>query len=289
QAETLLLRLLRGSGPAGLAAMAPRMQYAGRTLIRPLLHWRRAELAALAAAWSLHWVEDPTNAELDAHRNFLRHDILPRLASRWPAVVDTLARDAQLQSEAAGLMAELAQADFDALAQPDGALGLRGVAGLSPARRRNLLYGWLRAQGLQAPPLKVLNRVLDELLTAGEDRQPEVTWEHGVFRRHRDGLYLLAPAAVVPLAGETPLPLEDGGGCRLGPLRVSVRAGAAGAAGAAGERDWYLPRTVTAVTVCAAPPGARLRQGGMARDVRELWRAAGVPPWQRARLPVLCH
>src|SRR5690606_40124906 len=139
---------------------APRMRCAGRSLGRRRLHWGRADLPARAAAWSLHWVEDPTSAELDARRNFLRRDTLPRLASRWPAVVDTLARDAQLQSEAAGLMAELAQADFDALAQPDGALGLRGVAGLSPARRRNLLYGWLRAQGLQAPPLKVLNRVL---------------------------------------------------------------------------------------------------------------------------------
>ena len=283
QAETLLLNLLRGGGPAGLAAMTPLTQYAGRTLIRPLLGWRRAQLAELAAAWSLRWVEDPTNAEIDANRNFLRHDILPRLAQRWPAVVDVLVRDAQLQGEAAGLMAELAQADHEALRQPGGALHLAGFAALSPARRRNLLYGWLRAQGLQAPPLKVLNRVLDELLTAGEDRQPQVAWDHGVFCRHRDSLYLLAPAAMKPLAGEATLRLEEGGGCQLGPLRVNVRAGTAH------DGDWCLPRAMTDVTVRAAPPGARLRQGGMARDVRELWRAAGIPPWQRARLPVLCQ
>lgn len=283
QAETLLLRLLRGSGPAGLAAMAPHRQYAGRTLIRPLLDWRRAELAALAQAWGLHWVEDPTNAELDANRNFLRHDILPRLAQRWPAAAETLARGAQLQGEAAELMAELAQGDHDALVQADGALSLSGFASLSPARRRNLLYGWLRAQGLQPPPLKVLNRVLDELLTAGEDRQPQVAWDDGVFRRHRDGLYLLGPAALAPLSGEAQLRLEEGGSCRLGPLQVSVQAGVANGG------DWCLPRSLSEVTVCAAPRGARLRQGGMARDVRELWRAAGIPPWQRARLPVLCQ
>lgn len=283
QAETLLLNLLRGGGPAGLAAMAPCMQYAGRTLMRPLLEWRRADLAALAATWGLRWVEDPTNAEIDANRNFLRHDILPRLAQRWPAVVDTLARGARLQGEAAELMAELALADRDTLVRPDGALDLGGFAALSPARRRNLLYGWLRAQGLQAPPLKVLNRVLDELLTAGEDRQPQVAWEQAVFRRHRDSLYLLSPLAMQPLTGEARLLLEEGGGCQLGPLTVSVQAGVAG------EGDWCLPRTMAEVTVCAAPQGARLRQGGMARDVRELWRAAGIPPWQRARLPVLCQ
>ncbi|KAF0807255.1 tRNA(Ile)-lysidine synthase TilS [Alcanivorax sp. S71-1-4] len=283
QAETLLLNLLRGGGPAGLAAMASPIQYAGRTLIRPLLGWRRADLAELAAAWGLRWVEDPTNAELDANRNFLRHEILPRLAQRWPSAVDTLVRGARLQGEAAGLMAELAQADRDALVQPDGALDLGGFAALSPARRRNLLYGWLRALGLQAPPLKVLNRVLDELLTAGEDRQPQVAWEHAVFRRYRDGLYLLSPAALLPVTGEATLRLEEGSDCQLGPLRVSVQAGVAG------DGNWHLPRALTEVTVSAAPRGARLRQGGMARDVRELWRAAGIPPWQRARLPVLCQ
>src|SRR5690606_30250077 len=112
----------------------------------------------------------------------------------------TLARGARLQGEAAELMAELAQGDHDALVQADGALSLSGFASLSPARRRNLLYGWLRAQGLQPPPLKVLNRVLDELLTAGEDRQPQVAWDDGVFRRHRDSLYLLGPAALAPLS-----------------------------------------------------------------------------------------
>ncbi|MCH8543621.1 MAG: tRNA lysidine(34) synthetase TilS [Alcanivorax sp.] len=290
QAETLLLRLLRGSGPAGLAAMAADSVFAGRRLLRPLLPWRRAALAELAAHWQLDWVEDPTNAATDADRNFLRHEILPRLAGRWPAVVPTLNRNAQLQAEAATLQASLATADIAMLRLPGAvggmpdegntAISLTGLAALPAARQRNLLYGWLRQKGLQAPPRKVLQRVLDELATALPDRMPEVHWEQGVFCRYRDGLYLLSRAALTPLAGEVLLPLEDGAQRVLGPLTVTVRAGQATTEGV------WLPRRLTQVTVGAAPPGARLRQGGLHRDVRECWRAAGIAPWLRRRLPV---
>ena len=286
QAETLLLRLMRGSGPAGLAAMAADSVFAGRRLLRPLLPWSRQALAELAAHWQLTWVEDPTNAATDADRNFLRHEILPRLAERWPAVVPTLNRNAQLQAESATLQASLAAADLALLSVPgrpdeaDDAISLSAFAALPEARQRNLLYGWLRQKGLQAPPRKVLQRVLDEVATALPDRMPEVRWEQGVFCRYRDGLYLLPLAALTPLTGEVVLPLEEGAQRTLGPLTVTVRAGQADAEG------MWLPRHLTQVMVGAAPPGARLLLGGLHRDVREGWRAAGIAPWLRRRLPV---
>ncbi|MBZ2188387.1 tRNA lysidine(34) synthetase TilS [Alcanivorax sp. JB21] len=298
QAETFLLRLLRGSGPSGLAAMAADSEFAGRRLLRPLLPWRREALADLAARWQLQWVEDPTNAATEADRNFLRHAILPRLAERWPAVVGTLNRDAQLQAEAATLQMSLAEADLVALALPsgpgsvaEGAISLSGLAALPAARQRNLLYGWLRRKGLQAPPRKVLQRVLDEVATALPDRMPEVRWEQGVFCRYRDGLYLLPLAALTPLEGEVVLPLADGARCTLGPLTVTVRAGVfsdvpSDAPSDAFTDELWLPQRLTEVIVGPAAPGARLLLGGLHRDVREGWRAAGIAPWVRRRLPV---
>ena len=75
QAETVLLRLLRGSGVAGLAGMAERRG----TVLRPLLSLRRDELAAAVAAAGLDAVEDPTNSDFAVPRNLLRHRLLPAL------------------------------------------------------------------------------------------------------------------------------------------------------------------------------------------------------------------
>ena len=84
QAETLLLQLLRGSGVRGLAAMAPLTERGGSRLARPLLRWGRAALAEYARSMALNYINDPSNGDAAFARNFLRHEILPVLASRWP-------------------------------------------------------------------------------------------------------------------------------------------------------------------------------------------------------------
>ncbi len=84
QAETLLLRLMRGAGPAGLGAMQATRALAAGTLNRPLLALARASLETYAAQHTLSWVEDESNASLNFDRNFLRHQIMPQLQQRWP-------------------------------------------------------------------------------------------------------------------------------------------------------------------------------------------------------------
>ena len=93
QAETFLLRLLRGAGPRGLAAMHPR----NGDVIRPLLECRRAELAAYLDQRGIAHVEDETNADVGIPRNRVRAELLPVLQDRFnPSVVDVLADQAEL-------------------------------------------------------------------------------------------------------------------------------------------------------------------------------------------------
>ena len=97
QAETVLLRLVRGAGPRGLAAMYPRN---GR-VVRPLLDCRRDELRDWLAGNRLAFVEDESNADVSIPRNRVRAELLPLLAGRFnPAIVDTLADQADLAREA---------------------------------------------------------------------------------------------------------------------------------------------------------------------------------------------
>ena len=93
QAETFLLRLLRGAGARGLAAIHPR---AGR-VIRPLIDLERAALREYLAAGGQAFREDATNADVSIPRNRVRHQLIPLLESRFsPGVVDVLAREAAL-------------------------------------------------------------------------------------------------------------------------------------------------------------------------------------------------
>ena len=99
QAETVLLQLLRGAGPRGLAAM-PRLQPGTPALWRPLLDLTRDTLAAYGAQRGIAWIDDESNDDTRHWRNFLRHEIAPALATNFPGFPTTLARAAALQAEA---------------------------------------------------------------------------------------------------------------------------------------------------------------------------------------------
>ena len=95
QAETLMLNLVRGSGPAGLAAMKPR----DGKILRPLLDISRAEVESYAVTEKLEWHEDQTNRDTNYNRNYIRHRLLPMLSRLNPEFLNALGRTARLQND----------------------------------------------------------------------------------------------------------------------------------------------------------------------------------------------
>ena len=90
QAETVLFRVLRGSGLSGLAGIHP---VTGDGLIRPLLDVTRAEIEEFLHSRGVEWREDATNRDPRFARNRIRHELLPQLARDWnPKIVDALAQ-----------------------------------------------------------------------------------------------------------------------------------------------------------------------------------------------------
>lgn len=289
QAETLLLRLVRGAGPRGLGGMAALSGWQGRILARPLLDWSREDLAALARAWQLTWIEDPANQSLTQDRNFLRHRIIPDLRERWPAIIAVLDRTAEIQREAADLLDEVSDADLARLRTGPCSVSLGGFRALSKARRGNLLYGWLRQRGMQAPARRVLDRVEQELLTARSDSQPQVAWPQGIFCRFRDDLYLLTPSDRTPLPDAVSVVLSEGLSLDAGHLRVEVRQTEFPDCHPSNLIRVTVPHGVRALTLGVVRPGERILFNGMHRQLSELWRDGGMPPWERQRQPVLRH
>src|SRR5690606_18536170 len=115
-AETVMLRLLRGAGPTGMAAMAPVVQRDDLVYLRPWLQQPRslileqAEAFARLTSWSP--VIDPTNSDDQYTRAALRQRIVPALNERWPGWKGNLLRHARQSAEAAGVLSEVAAQDF---------------------------------------------------------------------------------------------------------------------------------------------------------------------------------
>jgi tRNA(Ile)-lysidine synthase len=171
QAETVLLRLLRGAGVHGLAAMPLARRLGPGRLLRPLLDVPAGAIVEYADRQELSWIEDPSNRDPRFDRNFLRYQLLPQLAERWPGYQAPLVRAAEHAREAAELIDALAEMDLERCRSGSG-LGLAAMRGLPAARQRNVLRLWLRRQGLRPPGQQRLQAGLQALLQAERDREP---------------------------------------------------------------------------------------------------------------------
>lgn len=279
QAETLLLRLLRGSGVQGAAAMAAHQpaQDGRRACLRPLFDCRRADIEAWARGRGLAWVEDESNADLRLARNYLRHRILPPLRARFPAAVPALARAAGHFQEAAGLLDELALLDQTRCGGP--VLERGSLLALSDARIANLLRWQARQHGWRAPAQTRLDEALRQLRAVGVAQSLHCVLGDMVLCAYRAAVWLEAAGAPVLAAvawrGGAVLPWGQG---EVG-FVATTGAGVARARLEAARTVLLAPRT----------PGLRLRANAQRphRSFKNLCQEAGIPAWLRDRLPVL--
>jgi len=283
QAETLLLQLLRGAGVHGLAAMPVHGDFGAGTRLRPLLEVTRDELRAYAGRHRLGWVDDPSNFDTGLDRNYLRHHVLPVLQARWPAASTSLARSAAHQAEAAALLGDVAERDLQAAAGAAAdQLRLPVIAGLPAPRQRNVVRHWLRQLTGGTPSAAVLERILHDVPCSREDAEPCVRWGGFELRRYRDTLYLLPqlpppdPARWLPWSLVEPLALPAQGGV-LSARRQAGRGIRQAVIGAAGVRVGWRRGGERCV------PAGR----GQHHALKKLFQEAGIPPWQRARIPLI--
>lgn len=186
QAETVLLRLLRGAGVLGLSAMQDDVSRQGMRLLRPWLEIERAELMAIAQDYASRtgWqaVEDPSNADPHYKRGAFRTELMPVLEQHWPAWRQTLVRHARQAADVSDILDEVAALDWHTL-EPDASgqsFSLKAWRDLSPARQALVLRYWLDQQQVAMPGerrLADLMRQLRQLHALGHDR--ELLWQHG--------------------------------------------------------------------------------------------------------------
>jgi tRNA(Ile)-lysidine synthase len=279
QAETVLLQLLRGGGPAGLAAMPASVERGGRVWARPWLDLPREAIEAYLRHHRLQHVEDPSNQDPRWARSALRLRVWPALTTAFPQAEAALVASAQRLNEAAQCLAEVAAADLLRCRAKGGGLRVERWTRLGPGRRANALRRWL-AGATGAAPDALVRRLMRELPHA----RPAQRWplgrtdgksggqlavHAGVLRRIESADPVIeGPELTLDLSrcGRHPVPAWGGvfevrrvssGGIRVDDLHdCTLRP--------RGDRQQFQRAPGT-------PP----------RRLKKQYQLAGVPPWQR--------
>lgn len=280
QCETFLLALKRGSGPAGLSAMAEISAFAGTQLIRPLLTQTRAALEQWARQYQLRWIEDESNQDDAYDRNFLRLQVLPLLQQRWPHFADATARSAALCAEQESLLDELLADELSGCTTANGTLALTPLMAMSRVRRAALLRRWLAAQNAPMPSRDGLDRLWQEVALAREDASPCLRFGDYEVRRYQGQLWWIKSAVgqsetILPWpCWQMPLTLPAG----LGYLRLQPGG------------ELRMPREDECVSIRFKASGMLHivgRNGG--RKLKKIWQELNVPSWRRDTTPLLFY
>ena len=280
-AETILMRLLRGSGPTGLAGIPPRRRFGSGWLWRPLLDVSRERLRDYARRHELPSVDDPSNSDRSLDRGFLRQEVMPIIGRRWPAPSAALSRVAAHQRAALSLLEPLAERDCQEAVDASGAFSVAAMRDWPAARSANALRHWISERGLPLPDSRKLERIREEVIGARSDAAPVLRWPGAELRRYRGRLYVQAPPPFIDLRRShlwedlaVPLRLDHG----------LLRAEAERGSGLSARRVSPFP-----LTVRFRRGGERAQPSGRARSqtLKKLFQEHGVPPWERDRLPLL--
>ncbi|HEX7085320.1 MAG TPA: tRNA lysidine(34) synthetase TilS [Vicinamibacterales bacterium] len=290
QAETVVLRLVRGSGPGGLAAIAPRRGH----VVRPLIDLRRADLVKYLMDRGISWVEDSSNRDPRFARTRVRHELLPWLAAHVnPAIVDVLARTADIAADEHRLLTELTEAARARVQDARGTLDREALLAEPRALQRRILRAAAAPVLGREPRMGQVDAALD---WAAQGRSRRFRLSDLVLERLEGRIRIAradtaAPAPegwrhVVPVPGAADVP-EAGlrFAARPADTAVAARPETLGPWGVAVPASALGPEVV----VRAWERGDRLRPLGAPgrKKVHDLFVDRRVRPEDRGRVPVV--
>ncbi|MGU9950877.1 MAG: tRNA lysidine(34) synthetase TilS [Gammaproteobacteria bacterium WSBS_2016_MAG_OTU1] len=281
QAETILFRVLRGTGAHGMGAIRACVPLPGAAhliLLRPWLKIEQREISRYARSRRLSWVEDDDNRNLTRRRNFLRRRVMPVVREYFPDSGRSLSMAATRFGDASALLADLADEDGQrASGAADGGLDLDYFQSVGALRLQNWLHVRLLRHSAKFSERGLVEAARQILFCQGE---LSLRFSEFTLRVWRRRLYV----DLLPLMPDF--------------FRIEVKTN---------QERHNLPQIGGALVLRRVVGGglddakigsglfAQLRQGGerlhlsaeRARPVSNLLRAANIAPWRRQRLPLL--
>lgn len=279
QAETVMLALSRGTGLTGLCGMKSTIQRGCHHFNRPLISTNKDALEAYATIHGLRAIHDDSNNDTRFRRNFFRHEMLPLMETKYPAIQQTLVRNAEVLSDINAVLNEHLSPLFEPCLNPDGSLNLVELQQHSPPYQRLLLRTWLKRFSLTASS-EFLNRVIAEVILARTDRNPLISLKEMVLARFRQSLHVVPKKHL-----SKPLPNDTEWDDIHSPIQFASYQLSL-SKDKQGESAINIP--------CGAKIELRKRQGGekiylngQHKSLKKLFQYWSIPPWVRRQLPLL--
>lgn len=271
QLETVLLHLLRGSGPAGLRGIPDARRCGNGQIIRPLLDVTRAQLDAYATHYGLTYIHDESNENLLFDRNYLRSAVVPLLQHRFEHLHGAVGATVEAMADAEHIQRAMAWQDAD-LCQP--VMPIAKLTALTPARQRNVLRHWFAHHTQRSLPRRLLQECLDVVLPAKGDALPALQVGDWCIQRSRQQLVVMP---MVEPSGEWQVEWDF-----LSPLMTPFGTLLA----IPMEGGWQFPAVVQ---VRHRRGGERLRPlgRGVTKSLKSLFKEHDFPIWQRSATPLL--
>ncbi|MGC9659301.1 UNVERIFIED_CONTAM: tRNA lysidine(34) synthetase TilS [Acinetobacter pittii] len=191
QAETVILRLLSGTGVDGLAAMQSIDHRVDMTIWRPFLDLTREQIAEWTTQLEIEYVVDPTNYDIHYDRAWSREELWPFLQNRFPKMQQALSRTSYLMQDASEILEEVLKADLQNCGT-DECLDLTQLLKLSSARQRQLLSVWMKGDGQYRPAFEMVERLKNEVIDSKSDAQAALHWNQFYYVRYQHHLYRLS-------------------------------------------------------------------------------------------------
>ena len=299
QSETFLLALKRGSGLQGLSAMQITSEINGLKIFRPLLHCSRPQLENFVVSHHLPWVEDESNQDSRFERNFLRNEILPLVRQRWPHIDHAIFRSCELCFNQQQLIDELLQESFAQYFDAENhSFAIDHFAQFSEAKQNALLRAWLKQLKQAMPSQLQLKQIIQDVIFAKIDRNPQFKLNNMLIRRYQDRLYFTPEFQDLKkskwdLTLNCPLFLPD----NLGSLLLTEKQDhflitwqtTDFSSPLKARKTLALEKTKEPIQVRFYYQGKVKLENGQHESFKKCWQKANIPPWQRQRIPLIFY
>ena len=197
QLETILFRIFRGTGINGLRGIVHYKDDKSHIILRPLLHYSRADLEGYAAANKIKWIEDDSNEDTSFDRNYIRNLLVPKIKERWSRAEESAHRLSIIAAENYELLNELALEDLSQESDLD-SVGIDCFDSHSIPRIKNMIRFLIEKNDMDMPSMHILNSGLIDLIK-DDEKTSEIKWGNFVIRRFNKRLYFLNKTVAMPL------------------------------------------------------------------------------------------
>lgn len=281
QVETLLLNLMRGSGVDGMAAMPESRPLGNGFLQRPLLEFQNQELMNYLRENNIEWIDDPSNQYLNHDRNFVRHEIIPRLEQRWPSLNKRLLLTRKAMADARFLLEKLADEYLGQNSLHPYVLKIEPRIFDDLRLFKLVVRRWVKQSGASSIPAHQLESFSTQFVKANSKNNIALVWDGWSLRLYQQKLWLLEGGEIYPCP---PVAWPTGSnevflGRDIGRLSLQTKQEQKNSMPPSG--NFFVAGRKSMLTTA-------INRGGHHRTLKNLFQSADIPPWLRDCIP-LCQ